>query len=306
VTPGALAWLAHAPASLGDDTTPEGARRLALADWIVHPANPLTRRVIVNRLWHYHFGTGIVSTPSDFGLGGDAPSHPELLDWLAGELLRSGWSLKYVHRLILNSATYRQSSAPTDSDATAQALAVDAQNRLLWRQNPRRLDAESIRDAILAVSGKINMETGGPGFRDFKYTEAYAPIYEYITPDTPELWRRSIYRFVVRTTPHRFMTTLDCPDPANLTPARIQTTTALQALTLSNNPFMLQQAGYLADRIQSAQSDPAEQVRSVFRYALQRLPDPEEAAAAADLARGQGLPSLCRMLLNTNEFIYID
>jgi hypothetical protein len=304
VAPGALAWLRHSPPILGDNALPEGERRRALAEWITSPANPLTRRVIVNRLWHHHFGAGIVSTPSDFGLGGDRPSHPELLDWLADQLLKNQWSLKSIHRLILLSHTYRQLS---DTDSThANAPALDAQNRLLWRQNPRRLDAESIRDAILSVCGSLNTAKGGPGFRDFKYTEAYAPIYEYITPDSPDLFRRSIYRFIVRTTPHRLMTTLDCPDPANLTPARVQTTTPLQALTMSNNPFILKQSAHLANQICSAQPSLETQVHHAFRAILQRPPTPAESLAASRAVEQTSLAELCRTLLNTNEFVYID
>ena len=296
VSPGAFAWAKHAPPDFGDQTTPEAKRRLALAEWITHPANPLTARVIVNRLWQQHFGQGLVTTPSDFGLGGDPPSHPELLDFLAHQLITHGWSLKHIHKLIVMSKTYRQKSGfgLSRKDAPQAAATLDASNRLLWRQNPRRLDAETLRDTVLAVSGKLNLARGGPGYRDFNYTEAYAPIYDYITPDKPELWRRSIYRFVVRTTPHGFLTTLDCPDPANLTPVRAQTTTALQALTLSNNEFMLQQARHLADRAQTPER--------AFRLCFQRDPTPEELAAAKKI----DLYALCRMLLNANEFLYVD
>jgi hypothetical protein len=210
--------------------------------------------------------------------------------------------MKPFHNRILLSSAYRQSSLTADP----RAVALDAQNRFIWRQNPRRLDAESLRDAVLAVSGKLNVERGGPGFRDFRYTEAYAPIYEYLTPDASEMWRRSIYRFVVRTTPHRFMTTLDCPDPANLTPARVQTTTALQALTLSNNDFMLKQAQYLADRILAETASVEEGVRRAFRLCFQREPDAAEGAGARELAGGQGFFPLCRLLLNANEFVYLD
>jgi len=286
VTPGAFSWAAHASAAFGDQTTPEARRRLALANWITHPDNPLTARVIVNRLWHHHFGQGLVNTPSDFGIGGSPPSHPELLDFLARELMTHGWSLKHVHKLIVMSKAYRQRSVGS--------VESDGSNRLIWRQNPRRLDAETLRDTVLAVSGKLNLARGGPGFRDFNYTEAYAPIYEYVTPDKPELWRRSIYRFIVRTTPHQFMTTLDCPDPANFTPARAQTTTALQALTLSNNEFMLQQARHLAERAKTPER--------AFQLCFQRDPTSEELAAAGRL----DLFSLCRMLINANEFVYVD
>jgi hypothetical protein len=301
-TPGAISWAKHAQASFGDNQLPEGQRRLALANWITHPENPLTARVMVNRLWHHHFGQGLVTTPSDFGLGGDKPSHPELLDFLASELIRSGWSLKHLHKLIVISAAYRQTSTTTHEKASA----LDAQNRLLWRQNSRRLDAESLRDSVLGVSGKLNPERGGPGFRDFNYTEAYAPIYDYITPDALELWRRSIYRFVVRTTPHRFMTTLDCPDPANLTPARMQTTTALQALALSNNDFMLRQARYLATRIENESPDTAGRIRRAFELCFQRKPTAEEQREAGKLVAEQNLFALCRALINANEFLYVD
>ena len=317
VIPAAFSWARHAAAAFGGLTTPEAQRRLALANWITHPENPLTARVIVNRLWHHHFGQGLVTTPSDFGLGGDKPSHPELLDYLAGEQLRNGWSLKKMHKLIVMSAAYRQTSVaadvrrPASDSAQGQSLltsaaTVDSANRLLWRQNPRRLDAESLHDAVLAVSGTLNPAMGGPGYRDFNYTEAYAPIYDYITPDKPELWRRSIYRFIVRTTPHQFLTTLDCPNPANLTPSRAVTTTALQALALSNNEFMLQQAGYLARRIEKESDDTAGRIRRAFALTFQRGPTPGELAAAISLAEQQGFFALCRMLINANEFVYID
>ncbi|MDR3402601.1 MAG: DUF1549 and DUF1553 domain-containing protein [Chthoniobacter sp.] len=301
VVPGAIKW-ATLPMSFGGQEMTDGQRRLALADWIVDPRNPLTRRVIVNRLWHYHFGQGIVSTPSDFGHGGDRPSHPELLDWLADELLARGWSLKAMHRLIVTSRTYRQSS-----HYDAKAAAVDAQNRLLWRANPQRLDAESLHDTVLAVSGTLNPSMGGPGYHDFEYTEAYAPIYRYITADRPGLWRRSIYRFVVRTTPQQFLTTLDCPNPANLTPARVTTTTALQALALLNDEFMLKQAGYFAQRVErEAGTDAQTQVRRAFELAFLRPGTDAELSSAEKYCAGHGLAALCRLLLNTNEFVYLD
>ena len=300
-TPGTLRWVEELKPDFGDHDTPEGKRRAALAKWITHPDNPLTHRVMVNRLWQWHFGRGLVETPSDFGRGGQTPSHPALLDWLAVELHAQNGSLKAIHRLILTSAAYRQVSH------TDHGTATDADNRLLWRQNPRRLQAEAMRDAVLATSGKLNLKAGGPGYRDFKYTEAYAPIYQYLTPDTPDLWRRSIYRFVVRTTPHEFLTTLDCPDPANLTPKRLTTTTPLQALTLSNNPFMLKQAGYFAARLkQQAGANTADQIDQAFRLALGRPPVPSEAKAALHTVRAKGLFALCHALLNANEFAYVD
>ena len=258
---------------------------------------------MVNRLWHHHFGQGLVTTPSDFGRGGDKPSHPELLDYLAGEFLARGWSQKALHHLICTSETYKQSSVAQND----KAVQMDANNRLLWRQNPRRLDAESLRDAVLQSSGKLNLAMGGPGYRDFDYKEEYAPVYSYIAPDKPELWRRSIYRFVVRTTPHQFLGTLDCPNPNNFTPVRATTTTALQALALSNNEFMLKQTRYWAERVTAeAGEKPAAQIERAFALALQRAPTPNERAAAEKLVAERGLFSLCRTLFNANEFVYVD
>lgn len=310
VTPAALSSLTMLEEDLGDASLTEGERRKRLAQWITHPDNPLTPRVWVNRLWHHHVGTGIVDTPSDFGFGGGRPSHPELLDWLAAELQRQGWSTKAMHRLILNSQAYRQQSRlAQDYDLAAfpDPREVDSDNRLLWRMNPRRLTAEVLRDSILQVSGTLNEEMYGPGFRDFEYEEAYAPIYSYITQDAPELWRRSIYRFVVRTTAHPFMTTMDCPNPAVLTPARLTTTTALQSLSLLNNDFMLKQAGYFAERVKQEAGDDAKvQVERAFQLAFGRAPADEELNRCAPLVEQQGLTALCRVLLNANEFVHID
>ncbi len=304
LAPGALSLLAGLNPELAPKEAPEGARRRALAEWITHADNPLTARVIVNRLWHWHFGQGIVTTPSDFGLGGDRPSHPELLDWLAGELIRKKWSLREIHRLILTSDTWRQISTYTENHP---GVSIDAGNRYLWRQNPRRIEAEVVRDAVLFVSGKLNHQRGGPGFEDFKYTEAYAPVYDYIVADKPELWRRSIYRYIVRTTPDVFMTTLDCPDPANLTPKRMTTTTPLQSLALFNNEFMLKQAGYLADRLtKESGPDLAKQVQKAFFHCFGREPSAEESRFATEFIQTQGLSALCRSLFNANEFVYID
>ena len=313
IPPGTLSLLRDLKPALGTLDTPEGDRRKALAAWITNPCNPLTRRVIVNRLWHWHFGQGIVNTPSDFGLGGGKPSHPELLDYLADELLKSDWSLKRMHKLIVMSQTYRQDSRRGTLQAPAavenrRSLEIDSNNRLLWRQNPRRIEAEATRDFVLAVSGKLNLQqTGGPGFTDFTYTEGYAPVYQHITADTPELWRRSIYRFVVRSTPQKFLTTLDCPDPANLTPARMTTTTALQSLALFNNDFILRQSRYFAERLQhECGTDITRQVRQAYALAFSREPTAEEQHLAAEFIQANDLFAFCRSLFNANEFVYVD
>ena len=311
VGPGTLGF-GKADIQFGSADTPDTDRRLALAKWITSPDNPLTRRVIVNRLWHWHFGKGIVDTPSDFGFGGGQPSHPELLDWLADELLQSDWSLKHIHRLIATSQTYQQQSSPVVTNqgrdpATVDPAAVDSDNRLLWRMNPHRLEAEAVRDSVLAVSGKLNTAMFGPGYRDFDYKEAYAPIYTYRTADSPPLWRRSVYRFIVRTTPQQFMTALDCPDPANLTPQRNVTTTALQSLALYNNEFMLKQSRYFAVRLaEEHDSNIDNQIQRAFQLAFARSPDAKEREFSHKAIAQHGLWQFCRAMLNANEFIYID
>jgi len=304
LAPGALTALQMLDPNLTDITAPETDRRLALANWITHADNPLTYRVIANRLWQWTFGNGLVTTPSDFGFGGDRPSHPELLDWLANRLKQNNGSLKSLLKEILLSKTYRQHSIFSDQNP---GVRKDTPNRMLWRQNPRRMDAETIRDSVLLVSGKLNDQRGGPGFEDFAYKEAYAPEYNYITADSPNLWRRSIYRFVVRTTPNRFMTTLDCPDPANFTPKRLNTTTPLQSLALYNNEFMLRQAGYLAERIEKAAGPkPKKQVDQAFRFVFNRPPNEEEMTISESVLEEENLFVLCRSLINSNEFFYFD
>lgn len=304
VSPGALACVGHEQVFSTLELNSDGQRRAALADWIAASENPLMHRVIVNRLWHYHFGTGIVETPSDFGLGGSIPSHPELLEWMATELQRKEYSLKAIHRLICTSNTYRQSSHRNN----AAASEIDASNRMLWRQNSRRLEAETLRDCVLHCTQSLNTQMMGPGFQDFEYQEEYAPIYRYLVPDKSPLFRRSVYRFVVRTTPHPFLTPLDCPNPASLTPARNVTTTAVQSLALWNNGFMLQQATALSHFIQSRtdSNDVSAQVRLAFQSILGRSPTAEERNSAVALVRDSELSELCRALLNCNEFIYVD
>jgi hypothetical protein len=259
--------------------------------------------VIANRLWHYHFGRGIVSTPSDFGLGGSLPSHPDLLDWLANQLIQSDWSIKRLHRLILLSEAYQRSSLGHENPAEA----FDSANHFIWRQNPRRLDAESLRDTILFVSDAMVRNMHGPGYRDFDYQEEYAPVYKHRVFSTPDMFRRSIYRFVVRTTPHPFLTSLDCPNPATLTPVRNTTTTAIQALATLNNALILQQCSLFAQRLQREYPNNAElQSEQAICIALGRRATQVEIQSASQLIHDAGLPELCRVLFNTNEFIYVD
>ena len=301
VSPAGLGCITQLNEALGTAESSDQERRKNVAAWITSKQNPLFARVIVNRLWHYHFGQGLVRTPSDFGFLGDRPSHPKLLDWLAVELMDSEWSIKHIQRLIVTSATYRQASA-----SWPEAMQKDAGNRLLWRMSPRRLESEAIRDAILATTGTLNLAAGGPGYQDFEYVDKYAPVYKYITADRPELWKRSVYRFTVRSVPERLMKVLDCPNPSSLTPSRNETTTALQSLSMLNHPFMISQAKYFAERLEREESRLESQIDLAFRLAFSRMPTTAESRTARQLAHEHGLFYFCRALLNANEFIYID
>ncbi|HEY2837516.1 MAG TPA: PSD1 and planctomycete cytochrome C domain-containing protein [Pirellulales bacterium] len=285
------------------DAQDEGARRAALANWIVDRANPLARRSIVNRVWQYHFGAGLVDTPNDFGRMGSLPTHPALLDWLAAEFERQGESLKKLHRLIVTSSVYRQSS--TGDAAQAQA---DAGNRFLWRFNRRRLDAESIRDAALAASGKLDLTIGGPSARQFFFKDDHSPNYDYarFDVDAAEAYRRGVYRFIVRSVPDPLMECLDCPDPSLLAPKRNTTLTALQALSLWNNALFVRQAEHLAARAQRAAKQLPGQIVAAHRWALARAPREDEAQWLGEYAARHGLASACRLILNCNEFVFVD
>jgi len=280
---------------------PERERRIALAKWITQPHNPLTARVMVNRLWHYHFGRGIVETPSDFGHNGGRPSHPELLDWLAGELVRSGWSLKHVHRLILTSATYRLASAPR-----ADGLKIDASARLLWRFPPRRLEAEAIRDSMLAASGVLEERMGGPGFSPFQPNTNYVRVYLPKEDFGPPEWRRMVYMSKVRMEQDSVFGAFDCPDAGLIAPRRTQSTTALQALGLFNSRFTAQLARLLAERCRrEVGGDLNRQVGRAFELVLGRTPDDIEQASARNLTDRFGLAELGRALFNANEFLFL-
>jgi len=299
VTPGAVTAL-EPPLRLPADA-PEGERRLAFARWLGDPRNPLPARVLVNRLWQYQFGEGIVSTPNDFGHNGARPSHPELLDWLASEFVESGWSIKHMQRLIVLSATWRQVSAPRPD-----GLHKDAGSRLLWRFPPRRLDAEAIRDQMLSVTGVLDLRMGGPGYSafapNFNYVRVYDPKQEY----GPAEWRRMVYQTKVRMAQDSTFGAFDCPDAGQSSPKRSRSTTPLQALNLFNSGFVTQQAGLFAARLQrEAGDDVPGQVRRGFQLAFNREPDAEESRVCETLAREHGLPTFCRVLLNSNEFLFI-
>jgi mono/diheme cytochrome c family protein len=306
VGPGSLSAVSMLPArfDLPAGAT-EGERRKALAAWLVSPDNPLTWRSAVNRVWLHHFGRGIVDTPSDFGRMGSPPSHPALLDWLAAEFRDHGGSLKDLHRLIVGSATWRQ-RADDDPDMTA----VDAGNARLWRQNRRRLEAEAIRDAVLAAAGTLDLTPGGTGWQDFRIEHPeHSPHYRYDLADPADrsTWRRSIYRFIVRSQTQPFMTSLDCADPSMRVEKRNESLSAIQALALLNNGFMTTQAVEFAGRVtREAGDDPAAGVARAVRLAFGRPPTEEEATVLVALARSHGLAAVCRTLVNLNEFTFID
>ena len=279
---------------------PEQARRVKLAEWIASPQNPLTARVMVNRLWQYTFGTGLVDTPSDFGANGSRPTHPELLDWLADEFVRSGWSVKHLQRLMLLSAAFRQSSAPR------AAAAMDADGRLLWRYTPRRLEAEAIRDSMLAVSGALDLKMGGPGFYLMDVVEENVMHYFPKEKYTPAEFRRMVYQFRIRQTTDSVFGSFDCPDGGAVMPKRSRSNTPLQALNLFNSTFVLQQADLLAKRLAAEAGDmPDAQAALAFRLFYARPPDALELGNSAAMIRDHGLPSFARALYNTSEFLFV-
>ena len=280
---------------------PEADRRLAMARWIADSANPLPTRVMVNRAWHYHFGRGLVATPSDFGFNGDRPSHPELLDWLAAEYQGNGGHLKPIHRLIVLSAAYRQSSRPDE-----RAKSIDGENRRLWRFAPRRLEAEEIRDAILAVAGSLDPRMGGPGYSLWEPNTNYVVVFKPLSDLGPDAFRRMVYQFKPRSQPDPTFGAFDCPDGGLVAPRRNASTTALQAFNLLNSPFILDQSNRLADRLaREVGPEPEAQVDRAFRLAFGRSPTDTERSAAVAIARDHGIPALARGLFNANEFLHV-
>ncbi len=302
VNPSGLSALAALPGDLGlSPDAPEAERRRRFADWLAHPRNPLPARVLVNRIWAFHFGQGLVSTPSDLGRSGTRPSHPELLDWLASEFIAQGWSIKALHRLILSSETYRQSS-----EARPDASAIDADAVSLWRFPPRRLEGEAVRDAMLAVSGQLNLQAGGPSFRPFTTSDYGATFYHLVDRGTPEFNRRTVYRMNINSGKEPLLDALDCPDPSVRTPRRGVTTTPLQALGLMNSGFVQRQADHLARRALALGAGDVERaIPEIWWLALGRGPRADELLLARHAARDRGLSHVAWVLLNTTEFVYV-
>lgn len=302
--PGALGCVPGLPAEFTlCNPQDEGERRAALARWLADERNVLTWRCIVNRVWHYHFGRGLVETPNDLGHQGGRPSHPELLDWLA-DWFRQHGSLKQLHRLLVSSATYRQAS-----HHRADGALVDGSNVYLWRMNRMRLDAECVRDAVLAVSGRLDVQMSGPSVKQFIEGPGVhvTPTVDYAAfdVDSPAARRRSVYRFIFRTLPDPFMDSLDCADANQLTPARNTSVTALQALSMLNNRFMVRFSEHFAARAAELAGDLSDQVAVAWELALGRPPTEREAAALTAYASRHGLANACRLLLNSNEFMFV-
>jgi hypothetical protein len=286
---------------LSDDHS-EADRRAALAHWITSPDNPLTWRSIANRVWQYHFGKGIVDSPNDLGQMGQRPTHPELLDWLADEFRRTQ-SFKHLHRLIVNSETYRQTSTNDEANAL-----IDSNNQYLWRMNRRRLSAEELRDSVLSVSGKLNLKMGGPGFYLFALEKtSHSPHFEYhkFNPNDAASHRRSVYRFIARSQPDPFMTMLDCADSSQSTPRRTETLTSLQALSLLNNNFNLTMARHFAARVETESAGTSPSTRA-FELVTGRQPTHSERQQLDAYLQKHGLPNLCRVLFNSSEFVFLD
>lgn len=282
----------------------ESQRRIALANWILAPENPLTWRSIVNRIWQHHFGRGIVNSPNDFGRMGERPTHSDLLDWLAVQFRDGGQTIKTMHRWILCSATYRQRSA-----TRPEAAVVDKENRFLWRMNRRRLDAESIRDGALFLANRLNEKMYGPSFQDFVIEKPeHSPHYQYHLHDPLDArsHRRSIYRFIVRSQQQPFMTALDCADPSMMVGKRAETLTPLQALALLNNRFITAMAEQMAGPIRSQGKELRKDLEDLFHRAVGRLPQQKELDELAQYAEQHGAANACRIILNLNEFLFID
>ena len=311
IAPGTLGCVPGMPRELTiADATDEAQRRAALARWLTDEHNALTWRSIVNRVWSYHFGRGLCDTPNDFGKMGGTPGNPELLDWLAVWFRdEAHGSLKALHRLIVTSETWKQTTRAN------QGAASDADNQLLWRQNRPRLTGEEVRDTILALSGQLDLTMGGPPAVQFisRGDATFNPggnppfvDYEHFDPDAPASRRRAIYRFLFRTVPDPFMDALDCPDGGAFTPVRSVSTTAVQAFAMLNNAFLIRQCEHIATRISEKANSPKTQAQSAFQLILLRSASEQERAKFAAYIAHHGLANACQLLLNGNEFLYLD
>ncbi len=322
LTAGSLTCIALVPGRfLLAEPNRESERRAALAEWIIHTDNPLTWRSIVNRVWLQHFGRGIVDTPNDFGRLGSKPSHPELLDWLAIRFRDSGQSLKALHRLIVTSDTYCQKSSTTESQQfdglevqhsprQDAARDVDTDNEFLWHMHRTRLDAECVRDAMLMISGQLDLRMGGPSDRQFdlKPGRHVTPIIDYgnFNLEGQSASRRSVYRFLFRTLPDPFMEALDCPAGDQIMPTRTNSVTVQQVLAMWNDSLVLRQSEHLAKRLSSEMSSAPSQVELAFQLVLGRVPKLPELDLFVAYSEKHGLANFCRLLYNMNEFIFID
>jgi hypothetical protein len=279
-------------------------RRLALAQWIASPQNPMTARVIVNRLWQKHFGRGIVATLENFGKMGEQPTHQDLLDWMAVEFMNRGWSMKQISKLMMMSEAYQLASAFND----ATDLKNDPENLNVWRFRPQRLEAEIVRDSMLAAGGNINLEIGGEPIFPYIPKDILASQYRgkwVNTPEGPAAWRRGVYVYQRRSLPYPMFDTFDHPDMNVTAGARHVSTVPTQALTLLNNPFVLSEATFLAGRVSGQASDPASQVELAYRIALARPATETEIVIGTDLIKKQSLVSLTHVVLNLDEFLYM-
>jgi hypothetical protein len=302
VSPGALSAIAdlNADFNLPADA-PEALRRVKFAEWLTDPRNPLPARVMANRVWQYHFGQGLVTTPSDFGVMGARPTHPELLDYLASELIASHWSVKHLHRLIVSSDTYRQRSR-----YDAKAASIDTDDQLLLRFSPHRLEAEELRDAMLAASGEINLHLGGPSFRPFLVSNFNSDFYDPKDLIGEDFNRRTVYRINVNSGKDPLLDAFDCPDPSVKTPRRGVTTTPLQALALMNNSFVQRQAAKLSERaLRESNNDMGGAIQIACLRALGRPAEESDMQLMLPVARERGLFHVCWALLNSTEFVYV-
>jgi len=317
VGPGSLTAIDWLPARFElSDPKQESLRRAALADWLAHRDNPLTWRSIVNRVWHYHFGHGLCDTPNDFGRMGSQPTHPELLDWLAVWFRDDAkGSLKQLHRLILTSDSWQRSSSIStatqeNSRPGTSSHSEDADNRFLWRMNRQRISPEVFRDSVLQMADRLDLTMGGPGIEQFTKVSGRqaTPVLDYSAFDweSPGARRRSIYRVVWRGIPDPFMEAMDFPDLGLLLSKRGFSVSALQSLTMFNNDFVLHGSGWIAQRLEKKQPEVEAQVKRAVELAWLRSPTSEESARFADYVRQHGLAAFCRVLLNSNEFLFVD